>query len=135
MGSCLLSVETVATGKNETGALARATLPLAQNKVNIDCTCCYSTNNEATFHFVTNNASKAKELLSKNGFRCTENEVCRWSTNNHPGILNKGTTALAEAGIEIEYCYTATPASNNGMTDVIFCTNNNKKAAEVLRRY
>lgn len=128
-----LTEELVVTGKDEVGALARATLPLKQNNINIECSCCYGMDGKATFHLVTNNTKKAKELLTKNGWTVAQNSAVLWQTDNIPGTLNKATTALSEAKINIEYCYFASPpgAKTSG---VVFKTANDTKACEILAK-
>lgn len=128
-----LTEELVVTGKDETGTLARATLPLKQNNINIECLCCYGIDGKATFHFVTSNNKKAKEVLTKNGWTVGENPAVWLQTDNTPGTLNKATSQLSEARINVEYCYSSSP-SGSKTTSVVFHTANDKQACEILNR-
>ena len=130
--ACCVTKELVVSCKNEVGALARATMPLKQNNINIECLVCYQEgSNNAKLHFITNNNKKAKELLTNNKLNVTENEVVCWTTPNTPGTLSAATSALAEGKIDIQYCYTSAPQHSDAQC-VVFCTNNNTKANEIL---
>lgn len=131
MGKATNTTEVVVTCPNEIGALAKCTLPLKQNNINVECFCCYPEGNIAKFHFVTNNNTQAKEAWKKAGYTVTENPAVCWTTDNTPGGLTKATSALAEKKIDITYCYCATPPGNK-TASVVFCTNNNATAYTVL---
>ncbi len=124
--------ELYVTTRNETGALARCTLSLRENGINIDACCAYEKDpTTAAFHFVTSDNPKAKTLLTKNGFTVSESTVVCWNTDNTPGTLNRGTSALAEKRININYTYCTTPPGSKASW-VVINTNNNNETVNTL---
>ena len=58
---------------------------------------------------VVSDPTKALMLLGETGTLALENEVLMIDAANEPGVLAKMAERLAEAKINIEYCYSATP--------------------------
>lgn len=124
--------ELYVTTKNEPGALAKCTVSLRENNINIEALCCYEKDpGTAAFHFVTSDNTKAKEWLTKNGYNVSENQVVCWNASNKPGQLNRATSALAEKKVNIGYLYASTGPGNNN-TWVVFNTNNNSETENTL---
>ena len=119
------------TTKNETGALAKLTTPLKTNNINVENYVAWEEGDTANFRFVTNDNTKAREIWTNAGYTVKEDPVVLWSTNNTPGTLNAGTTALAEANINT-ICTYATTTKDTNTTTVVFYTNNIDRTAEVL---
>jgi len=132
-GKATKTTELWVTTRNEIGAFAKFTLPLRQNSVNIECYCAYEQGNDAVFHMLTNDNTKAKDLLTKAGYTVTEKPVVYWTVDNTPGEINKATSALAESRINVTYTYsTVTPGSKTAGT--VFATSDNNKAFDTLNR-
>lgn len=132
-GKATKATELLVTTRNEIGAFAKFTLSLRQNNVNIECYCAYEQGNDAVFHMLTNDNTKAKDLLTKAGYTVTEKPVVYWTVDNTPGETNKATSALAESRINVTYTYsTATPGSKTAGT--VFVTSDNDKACDTLNR-
>lgn len=130
-GKATKTLELFVTTRNEIGAFAKLTLPLKQNNINIDCYCAYEEGNNASFHIVTNNHTKSKELLTASGYKVGEKPVVFWMSSNTPGEINKATQMLAESGINIHYSYSTTVPQ--GKTQgAVFATDNNDKAQSIL---
>lgn len=120
------------TTKNELGTLARLTTPLKANNINVESFVAWEEGGNANFRFVTNNNTKAREIWTNDGFKVKEDTVVMWTTNNKPGILSNGTTALAEAKINT-YCTYATTIEGGNCT-VTFYTDNPDRTTEVLNK-
>ena len=132
-GKATKTVELRINTRNELGAAAKLTMPLRQNRVNIDCFCGYEQGEEATFYLVTSDNPKAKNLLTSAGYTVTENPVVLWTVDNTPGEFNRATTALAETKINVSYAY-STSIPNGTTASVIFATNDNNKAYDTLSK-
>ena len=124
--------ELYVTTNNEPGALARCTVSLRENNINIEAVCAYEKDpTTAAFHFVTTDSTKAREWLTKNGYTVSENDVVCWNATNTPGALNQATSALAEKKINISYLY-GSGGPGNPNTWVVFNTNNNTETLNTL---
>lgn len=117
---------------NEPGSFARCTVSLRENNINIEAFCAYSQEgNKAAFHLVTSDNNAAKNWLTKNGYTVNEKPVVCWNAPNTAGTLNRGTSAMAERGVNINYAYATSP-QGTPTSWVIFNTNNNKEAENTL---
>jgi len=125
--------ELLVVTRNETGALARVTAPLAQNNINIECYCSYDWGNESAFRFVTSNNKKARELLTKAGYNVQENPTILWTAPNKPGMLRKATGALAEMKVDIYASYSSANSGDPSGT-IAFTTSDPNKTADTLNR-
>ena len=123
--------EICATAKDQTGLLARATHAVGGVAVNINAFCAFSRDGIGQLHFMTDNNQRAMEALHQAGFETREKEVVMTSLPHRTGSLDVATQRLAQAKVDIEYSY-ATVAGSISL--VIFATNNNQKAAELLAR-
>jgi len=132
-GKATKTTELRISAKNELGTMARLSLPLKQNNINIDCFCGYEMEDRAVFYLMTNNNPKAKTLLTNAGYTVTENPVVLWTIDNTPGEINQATTALAEGRVNINYAYsTSVPAGKTA--SVVFATSDTNKAFDMLSR-
>lgn len=127
------TTELLVVTKNELGAFARITTPLAKNNINIECYSAYEWNSEAAFRLVTDNNKKATEILKTNGYTVTESPVVLWQTESTPGQLRNATTALAEANINT-YCSYSTTPTNSKMAVAVFNTSDATRTSAVLSR-
>lgn len=119
------------TTRNEKGALAKCTIPLREKGINIEAVCAWEMDKNANFMFVTTDNTKAKNLLTQNGYTVQEKPAVWWNTANTPGALNRGTSALAERGINI-YTLFASAGSGNQNCWVFLDTDNNNEAVKTL---
>lgn len=127
------TAELLVVTKNELGALAKLTAPLAKNRINIECFTGYEWSNEVAFRLVTDNNKKAGDLLRAQGYNVQESPVVLWQVDNVPGQLRNATTALAEANVNI-YCSYSTSLPNTNTAAVIFNTGDADRTANVLNR-
>lgn len=132
-GQVSRATELLIVTKNELGALAKITTPLARNNINIECFSGYEWCTEAAFRLVTDNNRKAQELLKTQGYNVQENPVCLWKTDNVPGRLSSATTALAEANVNTFSAY-ATSATGARTQTITLNTSDVERTTTVLRR-
>lgn len=131
--STVKTSELLVVTKNEMGALARATAPLSQGNINIECYCSYDWGNESAFRFITSNNRKARELLTKAGWNVQENPTVLWKTPNKPGVLRRATSALAEMKVNIYASYSAAQPGEPSCT-IAFTTSDPDKTAATLNK-
>jgi hypothetical protein len=117
---------------NNVGLLMEITEALAKAKINVEAICAYAWEElEASFMIVTDNNTKAKNVLSKMGAKVELEEVLALEVPNKVGELHKATKKIAFAGIDIYYLY-GSPAQ--GKMTLIFKTENDKKALKALAK-
>ena len=116
---------------NRPGTLARVCDALAEAKINIYAITTSDTVDHSVIRMVVNNTRKALLLFEERGTLVVETEVLMIEGDNKPGSLAKISHKLAEANINIEYCYCATPSdAKKGL--LILRVNNAKRALKVL---
>lgn len=119
--------------RNELGALAKITSPLAKNKINIECFTGYEWGGEAAFRMITDNNKRAREVLTAEGYNVQESTVALWQVGNTPGQLRNATTALAEGNVNTFCAYqTALPGSTT--TVAVFNTSDADRTVSILNR-
>jgi hypothetical protein len=117
---------------NNVGVLMEITAKLAEAKVNIEAICAMGREDlDASFMMVTNNNTKAKNVLSKMGADVKVEDVIALEVPNKVGQLHQAAKKIATSGIDIYYLY-GTPAK--GKMTIIFKTENDKKALKVLAK-
>jgi hypothetical protein len=134
MGNATKGTELYVKTKDEKGALAKCTVTLRENNINIEAVCAYGMDGDANFMFITNDNSKAKKLLTDGGYAVEENEVVWWKAGNTPGTLNKATAALAEKGVNINYMY-GSGGTGNTNAWIALNTNNNDETWNTLNNF
>lgn len=123
--------EVVVTCLNKVGALAKVASTLAEAKLNIDACCCYSEGGTTcSLHVVTADTAKTIDLCNKSGWTTKTNDVVCCELSNTVGALASATTALATAGVDVQYCYLST--GNGSVTKLYASTSDNGKAVKVL---
>lgn len=120
------------TVPNERGVLATWTAPLLEGGINIEAMCAYEQGHDtASFRFIASDNVKAKDYLVKKGYKVTENDVVCWHIENKPGMLNKVTSKIAEAGINFTCTYAGgLPGGNESY--VVFCSDNPAKVETTI---
>lgn len=116
--------------ENKPGMLARVTAPIAEARVNINTCCAYVMGGNAEFLFITADNDRAKENLKKAGFAVTEHDVLVVETSNEAGTLFRAAQQLAQAGVDLDYCYAT--AGIHGNTWIVFATKAIEKAMNVI---
>jgi hypothetical protein len=117
--------------ENKPGMLARVCDALAAARINIYAIATSDTVDHAVIRMVVSDWRRALLLFEEHGTLVVENEVLLVEGTNRPGSLARICHKLADARINIEYCYCATPpAAQRGL--LILRVNNAKKALKVL---
>jgi hypothetical protein len=116
---------------NRPGMLARVCEALAQAKINIYAITTSDTVDHSVIRMVVSDTRKALLLFEERGTLVVESEVLMIEGDNKPGSLQRISERLAEADINIEYAYCATPPdAKKGL--LILRISNAKKALKIL---
>ena len=116
---------------NRPGTLARLADALAKAKINIYAISTSDTVDHSVIRLVVSDYRRALHVFEEHGTLVVEDDVLMVEGTNKPGELAKLAHRLANAKINIEYCYSATPAAaKNGL--MILRLSNPTKALKVL---
>ena len=116
---------------NRPGTLARVCEALAEAKINIYAISTSDTIDHSVIRMVVSDPRKALLLFEERGTLVVESEVVMVEGGNRPGSLARIAQKLADTGVNIEYCYCATPPdAKKGL--LILRVSNAKKALKVL---
>jgi len=118
---------------NALGSLTKITNPLTKNGINVEGYCAYEWGNEAAYRIITDDNTKARTVLAKEGFCVEENPTVLWETNNKPGMLKKATEALRSENINI-FCSYCTTMVGGKKTATAFTTNDAERTFNTLLR-
>src|SRR5881296_316846 len=95
---------------NRPGMLARVADALAEAKINIYAIATSDTVDHSVIRLVVSDYRKALHVFEEHGTLVVEDEVLMIDGSNKPGELAAIAHKLANAKINIEYCYSATPS-------------------------
>src|ERR1051326_7554841 len=95
---------------NRPGMLARLGDELAKAKVNIYAITTSDTVDHSVIRMVVDDYRKALHLFEEHGALVVEDDVIMIDGSNKPGEIARLAHKLADAKINIEYCYSATPS-------------------------
>jgi hypothetical protein len=116
---------------NRPGTLARVCEALSRAKINIYAITTSDTVDHSVIRMILSNPRQAMLLFEEHGTLVVESEVLLIEGDNKPGSLARIAQKLADAKINIEYCYCATPPdARKGL--LVVRTSNAKKALKVL---
>jgi hypothetical protein len=116
---------------NRPGTLARVCEALSKAKINIFAITTSDTIDHSVIRMVVSDANKAITMFEEHGTLVVEDDVIMLEGDNKSGSLAKIANKLAEAGVNIEYCYSATsPNAKKGL--MILRTSNAHKALKAL---
>jgi hypothetical protein len=116
---------------NRPGMLARVCDALSEAKINIYAITTSDTIDHSVIRMVVSDTRKALLLFEEHGTLVVESEVLMIDGDNKPGSLARLAHRLAEAKVNIEYCYCATPPdARKGL--LIMRVSDAKKALKVL---
>ena len=97
---------------NRPGMLARVAGALAEAKVNIYAITTSDTVDHSVIRLVVSDYRKAMHVFEEYGTLVVEDDVLMIDGSNKPGELARLAQKLADAKVNIEYCYSATPADS-----------------------
>ena len=118
---------------NRPGMLARVAEALAKAKINIYAISTSDTVDHTVIRMVLSDYRKALHLFEEHGALVVEDDVIMIEGSNKPGELAQMAQKLADAKINIEYCYSATPLeAKKGL--MILRVSNAAKALQALNR-
>lgn len=116
---------------NRPGMLARVCDALSDAKINIYAITTSDTVDHSVIRMVVSDTMKALNVFEEHGTLVVEDDVLMIEGDNKTGSLASIAHKLADAKINIEYCYCATsPTSKRGL--MIMRTSNAQKALKVL---
>jgi len=116
---------------NRPGMLARVCDALSETKINIYAITTSDTVDHSVIRMVVSDTRKTLLMFEERGTLVVESEVLMIEGSNKPGSLAQLAHKLADAKINIEYCYCATPPeAKKGL--LILRVSNAKKALKVL---
>ena len=95
--------------ENRPGTLARVCDALAEAKINIYAISTSDTIDHIVMRLVVSDPRKALHVFEEHGTLVVEDDVILIEGDNKPGSLSKLASKLADAKINIEYAYCATP--------------------------
>jgi len=102
--------------ENRPGTLARVCDALAEHKINIYAITVSDTIDHSVIRLVVSDPRRALLLFEEHGTLVVEDDVLMVDGDNKPGSLARICHKLADARINIEYCYSATsPDSRKGL--------------------
>jgi len=90
---------------NKPGVLGSVTGALAGAGVNIGALALMDAGEHGALRLVTDDAEKARQVLTETHDRWTEAEVLTTTVENRPGAFARIAQALADAGVNITYTY------------------------------
>src|SRR5438876_5521015 len=115
---------------NRPGMLARLADALAEARINIYAITTSDTVDHSVIRMVVGDYRKALHLFEEHGTLVVEDDVIMIEGSNKPGELARLAHKLADAKINIEYCYSATPPeSKQGL--MVMRVSNAPKALKV----
>lgn len=116
---------------NRPGMLARVADELAKAKISIYAITTSDTVDHTVIRMVVSDYRKAMHVFEVHGTLVVEDDVLMIDGSNKPGEIARIAHKLADAKINIEYCYSATPAeAKKGL--LIMRVSNAGKALKVL---
>ena len=117
---------------NRPGMLARVADELAKAKINIYAITTSDTVDHTVIRMVVNDYRKAMHVFEEHGTLVVEDDVLMIEGSNKPGEIARIAHRLADSGINIEYCYSATPSeAKKGL--LILRVSNAGKALKILQ--
>jgi hypothetical protein len=116
---------------NRPGTLARVADELAKAKINIYAVSTSDTVDHSVIRLVVSDYRKALAVFEEHGTLVVEDDVLMIDGSNKPGELASIAHKLADAKVNIEYCYSATPANSKGGL-MIMRVSNPAKALKTL---
>jgi hypothetical protein len=116
---------------NRPGTLARLADALAEAKINIYGITTSDTVDHSVIRLVVSDYQRAMHVFEEHGTLVVEDDVLMIAGSNKPGEMARIAHRLAEAKINIEYCYSATPPeAKKGL--MIMRVSNPTRALKVL---
>ncbi len=132
MAKIRIAKELLLEASNRVGMLAEVTSKIAKEAINVEGISAYVIDDKAYFRLVVSDVEGAKSALPD--FQIEENEVVVVELENRVGAVSEIVLKLKEANIDLSYAYgSACASSGESRSFFIFSSNNNQKAADILK--
>jgi hypothetical protein len=118
---------------NRPGMLASVCEALNEANVNIYALTVSDTVDHSVIRLLVSDTRKALLLFEERGTLVVETEVVRLEASNKPGSLGQIAKKLADAGVNIEYCYGTTPLNAEKGT-LVLRVSDAQKALQALKK-
>ena len=115
---------------DEVGMMAKVCSAISDAGVNIRAISAYVKEGKGYFMLLTDDNSKAEEALKSSGFTPSQEEAVAVELENEVGAAKKLAKKLADAKINLRYCYGST--GNGTMALLVFNSSDNEKAIRTL---
>lgn len=118
--------------ENRSGQLAEITSVLSESNIDLRALNIAETKEYGLLRLITDDAAKTADVLMNKGYLVTKTPVVAIPVANHPGGLNGVLGIIAEAGIDVEYMYSAL-ALVNGDALMIFRVADAAKLEKIMK--
>jgi hypothetical protein len=115
---------------DKVGMMAKVCSVISDAGVNIKAISAYVKEGKGYFMLLTDDNSKAEEALESGGFSVSQEEAVAVELENEVGAAKRMTKKLADAGVNLKYCYGST--GDGTMALLVFNSNDNEKAVRTL---
>ena len=119
--------------ENRAGQLLDVTTALAENQIDMQAINIAETADYGIARLIVDTPKKAMEILQEKGFILRLTPVVQAAVPDRPGGLNELLAAVAEAGIDIEYMYSAFHGQKNGLAHMVFRVEDTQRLDKVLQ--
>ena len=119
--------------ENRVGALAEICELISQESINLLAVCAIDTVEEAVLRIVAEDDAGALDVLKKAQFRVVETEILMIELANMPGATGHVVSALATAGVNIDYIY-ASAHPDAGKACLVLRTHHMDAAESILQQ-
>lgn len=120
--------------ENRAGQLLDVTKALADNQIDMQAINIAETADYGIARLIVNTPKKAMTVLHEKGFILRLTPVVQATVPDRPGGLNVLLEAVARAGIDIEYMYSAFQGQNNGLAYMVFRVEDPESLDKVLQK-
>ena len=115
---------------DEVGMMAKVCSAISDAGVNIKAISAYVKEGKGYFMLLTDDNAKAEQALKSAGFTVSQEETVAVELENEVGAAKRMAKKLADAGVNLKYCYGST--GNGTMALLVFNSSDNEKAVRAL---
>ena len=119
--------------ENRAGQLLDVTKALAENQIDMQAINIAETADYGIARLIVDTPKRAMTILQEKGFILRLTPVVQATVPDRPGGLNELLAAVAEAGIDIEYMYSAFQGQKNGLAYMVFRVEDTERLDKVLQ--
>ena len=132
MITATLDKQLMITVNNKVGTLAEVTQVISSAGINLVAACAYAIDNKGFIIFVTEDNESALKLLEEKGYNVREEEVVLASLGNEPGVLQKISEKIADAGIDLTLLYGSVEKGNK-TSRLVLVAEDNQSLLSIVR--